>query len=364
MYHPKLLKWLLAPFFMMVAEEGGGGGDTDADAIARGDMLPGDDPEEAANAEAQAKADAEAQAVKKAAEDEAAKAAAEEEKEEKEEKDEKEDGKEEKEKKKDSRIPLSRHKELLEKERAQRESLEAELAKFKGGERIAQTNEQIQAAETKVEELEAKYTKLVADGELDKATAAMREIRKLEREIGDHKADMKANEAEARAIERVRFDAIVDRIESSYPEMDPKSDDYDEPRVAEVLEMKDAFQLKGYAPSAALQKAVKYVLGAETGKQKTATTADPRLDKEEVEKARAEEEKKAAKAAGRKEDQIRKNIDTALKQPPSTAKIGMDSDKAGGGVVDAAAIMKMSQTDFAKLDEKQLAVMRGDELVA
>ena len=42
--------------------------------------------------------------------------------------------------------------------------------------------------------------------------------------------------------------------------------------------------------------------------------------------------------------------------------MGQDSDKLGGGAVTAKDAMKMSDEDFAKLDEKTLARMRGDEL--
>ncbi len=368
MFKNPLLKWLFAPIFGLSIVEGGGGGGSDED---RGDFIPGDedkgDDDAKAAAEAEAKKAAEDEAAKKAAEEAEAKAAAEAEAKKtaaKDDEKEDEDDKEDKKSKKDTRIPLSRHKEMLEKERAQREALEAELSKYKGGDKVAKTNEEITLSENKVVELDAKYAKFIADGDLEKAAATMREIRGLERDIADRKADMKAEEAEARAVERVRFDTIVDRIEDSYPEMNPKSEEYDVNKVAEVLEMKDAFQLKGYAPSAALQKAVKYILGAETKKQATATTADPKLDAKEVEKAKEEEDAKAAKAAARKEEQTKKNIDTATKQPPSTAKVGMDSDKAGGGILDAKAVMKMSQQDFAKLDEKQLAVLRGDEIAA
>ena len=42
--------------------------------------------------------------------------------------------------------------------------------------------------------------------------------------------------------------------------------------------------------------------------------------------------------------------------------IGLDSDKMG--TLDAKQVMKMSQEEFAKLDEKALAKLRGDEVAA
>ncbi len=355
MHKSKLLNWLLAPFFMSVADEGGGGGGGAEED--RGDALPGEDSDDSAEKEAAAKAEEEAAAAK--AEEEAAAAAAKAEEEAAAAitaKAEEETGDEDKTTKKDTRIPLSRHKQMLEKERAARETLEAELVKLRGGERTARTSEEITANETKIDELEGKYTKMLVDGETDKAASVMKEIRKLEREVSDRKSDIKAAAAETRAVERVRFDSIVDRIEEAYPEMNPKHDDYSEEKVAEVLELQQAFLTQGIAPSTAIQRAVKYVLGA--------VSKETNVGDEKTADATAKISATEATAKARKTEQLKKNIDTALKQPSSTTKVGMDSDKAGGGAVDGKAIMKMSQTDFNKLDEKELARLRGDDLAA
>jgi hypothetical protein len=99
---------------------------------------------------------------------------------------------------------------------------------------------------------------------------------------------------------------------------------------------------------------VKYVLGEPKNRaQERAVNSEARVDKEDVAKKVAEERAAAAR---------KKAADTAGKQPPSTAKIGQDSDKSGGGI-NARDVMKMSQDDFSKLDEATLAKLRGDELV-
>ena len=73
--------------------------------------------------------------------------------------------------KKDSRIPLSRHKEILEKEREQRASLERQLAQYQNGQQVANVNEEITALENNVLKLEKEYANLLTDGEIDKACA-------------------------------------------------------------------------------------------------------------------------------------------------------------------------------------------------
>jgi len=316
-----LLKYLLAPFFMFAVDDEGGG---DSSAEDRGDTLDAGAP-------------VVDEPVVDPMKDEKVEAA---------EGDGTADGKDEK-TKKDSRIPLARHKGMMDRGRAERDALAAEIAQLKQGSQVAQTNEAIEATETKLVALETEYNKLLADGEIDKATVKMSEIRRLERTIGDQKSDMKAQAAEVRAVERVRYDTVVERLEAAFPALNPESDEFDKDSVGEVLELQSAFQLKGLTPSAALQKAVKYVLGAETGKEKSATEVTPNVDKDEVAKLR-------------KQEALKRNIAAAKATPASTAKVGLNN--GDGGELTAEKAMKMSQEEFAKLDEKTLARMRGDSL--
>ena len=57
-----------------------------------------------------------------------------------------------------------------------------------------------------------------------------------------------------------------------------------------------------------------------------------------------------------------KAASAAAQQPPDIAKVGVDSDKMGGKL-DAGKAIKLSQEQFAKLDDETLARLRGDELV-
>ena len=253
---------------------------------------------------------------------------------------------------KDSRIPLARHKEVLEKERAKRADLEKEVENLRRGQVVAATNEDITKKEDSILGLEKEYNKALADGELDKASTIMRNIRAAERQIADAKVAMSMQAAEARAYERVRYDAVLDRLEEAYPVLSEGSDEYDEGIVAEMVELKGAYQLKGYSPAEALQKAAKVLLGASTTRQKHATTADVRVDKDDLAKATAEERKKAA---------VARNVDVAKKTPANAAHVGLDSDKAGGAIT-AKDVIRMPHDEFVKLDERQLAKMRGDEI--
>lgn len=253
--------------------------------------------------------------------------------------------------KKDSRMPLSRHKEILERERAQRASVEAELAKFKLGSQVAETNASITESETSLLKLEKEYSQLMVDGEATKAAEKMGEIRRLERSIIESKSDMATQAAEARAYERVRYETAVERLEEAYPIVNPDHDDYDASKAAEMMELRDGYIATGkYGATAALQKAAKVLLGAATTRQERAVETDVRVDKEDVAKKVAEERAAAAR---------KKAAETAGKQPPSTRDVGVDSDKMGGKLT-PKAVMGMPQDEFAKLDSKTLAELRGD----
>jgi hypothetical protein len=255
----------------------------------------------------------------------------------------------EKTKKKEPYIPLARHNAILAKERERRETLQRELAQTSRGEQIAGMNEEITAAEERILKLEKTYAENLTDGELDKATAVMQEIRKTERMMAEAKSDMKIQAAEIRATERARYNTALERIEAAFPTLNPDHEDYSEEVMSEVAELKEAYELKGLTSTQALQKAVKLIVEPRTSKQEIATTAQPRVSNQEI-------------AAERKKDAAIKTAKAVGKTPPSLNKVGMDSDKAGGGAVSAAAVMKMNQKEFSKLSEATLAELRGDTI--
>jgi hypothetical protein len=255
--------------------------------------------------------------------------------------------------KKDTRIPLSRHKEILEREREARTALERQLAQFQHGDQIANVNEEITKLENSVLSLEKDYAQQLTDGEIDKATATMAKIRAAERNMAEAKSDMKIQAAESRAIERTRYTTALERIENAYPVLNEDHDDFDKDLMSEVIDLKDAYQLKGLTPTLAMQKAVKMLVEPRTSRQEIATSSVPRVN---------EGDAKKDAAAERKKDAVSKTADAVSKTPPSLKDVGKDSDKLGGGRVDANAVMNMSQKEFAALDEKTLAQMRGDTL--
>lgn len=255
-------------------------------------------------------------------------------------------------KRKESRIPLSRHKELLEKERAKRAELEQRLNQYQQGNQVASLNEDITKAEDRIMGLEKEYAKLLADGEVEKASTLMSQIRNLERQVVEAKSDMKIAAAEARATERARYNIALERIEGAYPELNPDHDSFDEELLSDVADLKASYESRrNLTPTMALQKAVEKLLGSRTKAQERVLETTPRVSDKDVAKE---------VAAERKKEGTKRTAEAVSKQPPSLAKSGLDSDKAGGGI-SSKDIMKMSQEDFAKLDEDTLKRLRGDD---
>ena len=252
----------------------------------------------------------------------------------------------EKKPKKDSRIPLSRHKDILAKERAQREMLEQRLAQYEKGQEVSRTNEELTALEDSILKMEKDYNRLLADGEVDKAAEMMTKIRSAERNVIETKAEMRSLVAESRARESARYDIALERIEENYPVLNPDADEFDKDTLQDVADLKQVYQGRGMTPTKALQAAVKKLLGQEGRGQTSATETNPRVTEKDV----AAERRKAATS---------KAADAARRTPPSSRDVGMNSDKAG---LTAKDIMSMSQKEFAELSEEHLAKLRGDAL--
>lgn len=258
------------------------------------------------------------------------------------------DGEGKKDVRKESRIPLSRHEKILQKERDARQGVERELAKYKEGSQVANLNKDITAAETELVGWEEEYAKLVVDGDAKKAAEVMAKIRKTERDIGDAKSDMKLQASNARMVENARYTIAMDRVEAEYPQLDPSNEDFDEEVYADVVELLTGYKAQGYTPTDALQKAVRKELGARTAAQKAVLDTTPRVDAKAI-------------AAERKVAATEKAVKAVEGTPPSTQKVGLDSDKIGGGL-SAKAVMNMNHSDFSKLSDSALAKLRGDEL--
>lgn len=245
-------------------------------------------------------------------------------------------------KKRNIRIPKSRFDEAQAKARAREQALLEEIERLKGGQQASATQKAVSDMKSKIEELQDKYEDLILDGKKDEARKIRKQVDAMREELVEYQTSVKSDAARKAAVDELSYNAQLAGFEAKYPALNPEHEDFDEDRTNEVATLLNAFVKSGTKRSEALAKAVKYVLGAPP-EQKVSDAA----------KALAEERAKKAREKAAEADK---------KQPPSSAKVGLDSDKAGKGGEQGIDVMRMSQDKFSKLDEETKARLRGDEL--
>lgn len=191
------------------------------------------------------------------------------------------------------------------------------------------------------EDLQDKYEEAVLDGKKDEAKRIRRELYSLEDQLDDIKANRTTSLAQRQALESLRYDAELARVEGTYPALNPDLDDYDQDSAQEVHDLMKGMAANGVESHVALRRAVKYVLG----------------DAKPQDKGKAAEDGKARERAARE-----KAADAHKKQPADTSKVGLDSDKAGLKDVSSIDPTKLTLKQFDKLDEATRSQLRGDSL--
>ena len=245
-------------------------------------------------------------------------------------------------KKRNIRIPKSRFDEAQAKARAREQALLEEIEKLKGDQQASATQKAVSDMKSKIEELQDKYEDLILDGKKDEARKIRKQVDAMREDLVEYQTSVKSDAARKAAVDELSYNAQLAGFEAKYPALNPEHEDFDEDQTNEVATLLNAFVKSGTKRAEALAKAVKYVLGAPP-EQKVSDAA----------KALAEERAKKAREKAAEADK---------KQPPNSAKIGLDSDKAGKGGEQGIDVMRLSQDKFSKLDEETKAKLRGDEL--
>lgn len=218
-------------------------------------------------------------------------------------------------------------------------ALEAELAKLR-------ETQQPEEKGPSYEDILAKYDLDIEqarlDGDAEKAAKLRGEQRRYEVAMLQQHSQFTSQTTVTQAQEQQLLGEVISQIEEAYPQFVEGSDAYDKDLVEEVLDLHSAYVAKGVRPSQAMAKATSYVLRANgllevDGEPQTAVPAKPEPKKTD----------------------IKKNVETASKQPPPiTSNVGLDSTKAG--VTKKADIMAMTIEEFEKLGERDLEAARGD----
>ncbi len=240
----------------------------------------------------------------------------------------------------DERLAKSKAREEAAQKRA--EEAEAKLQAQNGTVDAAKIEDEIDKAEEELEQA-------IADGNVEKKVALRKLIRSKNQQLAESRAAVLAAQGTAVAIEQVLYNAVVDRMETEHPELNPDNEDkYDQDVVDEITELKEAFEAKGLSSSESLKKAIKLAY-------KNAVAKEPEKEPEET------IEQKAARLASERAEKARvKGLEAKKGQPADASKAGLDSDKAGAKLT-SADIAKMSDKEFDALPEADKKKFRGDE---
>ena len=237
-------------------------------------------------------------------------------------------------------VPKSRLDEVLAKQKA----LEKQLDELR-----AQKQEPGEAPEAyDFDAKEVEYQNLVLDGEAQKAAALRKEIRTAERAQLEYEFSSKIGESVSQSQQATALQQAASELEDNFPVFDRNSDQYNEGYTQEVIDLRDAFMMKGENPVAALTKAAKFVLREYDLVDMTEAAAAPSLSGgtaprvDEVAKKRAE---------------VSRKLKAAESQPPEMP--GESSTARGEKALDIAS---MTEDEFNALPEATLRRLRGDIL--
>ena len=246
-------------------------------------------------------------------------------------------------------IPKARFDEAVRKAREKQEALEQRLAQAEKEHARKTTDADIQEIQNQISAAQDKYEEYLLDGELEKARASRKEAQALQDTLTETRLKQQSQQTGNAAVEQIRYEAKLAQYEANYPAINPDSDQYSQDVMDEVVELKAAFEARGWAPTAAMDKAMSYVFRSVASVEEEEVREDPSIRRDQ-----------------RAHQQRKKNAAAKKAMPPDLSKAGRDSDKGGKGD-GLPDVNKMTPEQFAKWadsDPAALARLRGDVLSA
>lgn len=245
-------------------------------------------------------------------------------------------------------IPKARFDEAVRKEREAREVAERQLEEIRRQQAQVSRGVDISKLEGQVKELRAAERKALVSGDDQKAAELSEQADRLNRQIAIEQASDMSARAKEQAREEIRWDLTIESIEAKYPELDEKSDSFDQELTDDVVDKMNGYVERERLPrSQALVKAVQYIMN----RRAAAAPAD--------DKGASKGLDRGSPAKDRKEAAVAKNIDASKRQPASTKQVGADSDKHGQ-TKDVPEADAMTYEEFSALPDATKAKMRGD----
>ena len=214
--------------------------------------------------------------------------------------------------------------------------------------------DEINAANEKAEEApedydfdakEVEYQNMVLDGETEKAVALRREIRKAERAALEYEMRQEMSQTVNQDRQMTALQQAANAMEEAYPIFDRNSESFNEEITNEVVELRDAFMMKGYEAVDALSRAVKYVV------------KDHDLDQAQESAPSLAGNPQKTDELAIKRAQVSKKLKAAESQPPE-----LPGESAAAKGEKGWDISSMTEEEFDALPEATLKRLRGDIL--
>ena len=213
-------------------------------------------------------------------------------------------------------IPKSRFDEAVTKERERREAAERQLSELQKQMQTVSRAADTVDLEKQLVELRKQDRRAMMDGDEEKSIALAAQIDRINRQIIIQESQSMSSQASEEARESIRVEMAIEKLEEAYPVLKEGSETFDQGLVDLVLAAQNQLITRDrMPPSQALVKATNDIMVR-------------------FQPAKAVDDKPAgglagAKGADRTQAAKAKNVDAALRTPPDTRDVGIDSDKIG-----------------------------------
>ena len=241
-------------------------------------------------------------------------------------------------------IPKSRFDEAVTKERERREAAERQVSELQKQIQSVSRAADTVDLEKQLVELRKQDRRAIMDGDEEKSIALAAQIDRINRQIIIQESQSMSSQASEEARESIRVEMAIEKLEEAYPVLKEGSETFDQGLVDLVLAAQSQLIARDrMPPSQALIKATNDIMV----RFQPAAKAD---DKPAGGLA-------GAKGADRTQAAKAKNVDAALRTPPDTRDVGIDTDKAG---MKGGQPVLETVDDLKAIPAATLKRMRGD----
>ena len=238
-------------------------------------------------------------------------------------------------------VPKARLDEVLAKQKA----LQKQLDDLKAAQADIQSPEAPEEYDFAAKEVE--YQNMLLDGEADKAAQLRSEIRTAERQQIEFELTQKVQQSVQEGQQQTALQQAAAELEASFPVFSQGSADYSAELTQEVIDLRDAFIIKGDNAVAALSKAANFVL--RDNNLVDMSEAQPALSDSSA------AEKRSVDEVSKKRAEVSRKLKAAEAQPPELP--GESSASRGEKLLD---VDSMTDEEFNALPEATLKRLRGD----